>query len=247
MPLFAWLGPMEIGIVALVALALFGSRKLPELMSGVRIGCRQFKNASEALASELNDRDTDLVCEALTHDNRTAEFLRRKGEPEELKSKLILWLAQGFGAGRFPFAPGAWGSLTGMAWALLLLGPESPAVYLAGIVFSTVVAVWICSQAARIPGRHDPDSLVLGKVTAMPVAVGGCVIPWWVQHGTMPDLVALANGWPALVAAFLLFRLFDTWRPWPIRMLGRLPDGWGLVVAEVAAGIASAAALAALI
>ncbi|MCW5558302.1 MAG: twin-arginine translocase TatA/TatE family subunit [Verrucomicrobiae bacterium] len=99
MPILALLGPVEIGIVAFVALVLFQARKFPELMSGVRMGFRKFRSASEELAAELNDQDTDLVVEALTHDNRTAEYLLQNKAPEDVKPKWIVRLAWGFGLG----------------------------------------------------------------------------------------------------------------------------------------------------
>lgn len=243
MPVLALLGAVEFGMVAFVIVLLLGAKKIPELFSGVRTGCREFKNATKELAAELNDRESDLVGEALTHDNRTAEFLLADDEPDEVKSKLIVWLAQGFGVGRIPFAPGTWGSLVGVGWALLLLGPGSLVFYLVGIFLSTLGAVWICDRAVRLSGRHDSGSVVLDQIVAVPIALGGSVMAGWVQDERMPGLAALANGWPALVAAFALFRLFDEWKPWPVRTLRQLPGGWGMVADDSAAGIVSAAVL----
>jgi phosphatidylglycerophosphatase A len=161
-----------------------------------------------------------------------------------MKSQLIVWLAQGFGVGRIRFAPGTWGSLVGILWALLLLWPGSLAFYLAGVIASSLVAAWVCGRAEEILGQHDPGSVVLDEIVAVPVAVGGYVGLWWWQADSLPSVANIGSWWPVLVAAFLLFRLFDIWKPWPIRALQKLPGGWGVVVDDLAAGVASAVVLA---
>lgn len=243
-PLFAQLGAVEIGIAALAVLTLLSAcRKWPELISGIRQGWREFKDEGEQLSAGFKERQTDLVAEALTHDNRTAEYLLPDEKPDNMKSNWIVWLAQGFGVGRIPVAPGTWGSLVGVGWALLLLSPGSLVFYLTGIVLSTLAAVLVCDRAERILGQHDPGSVVLDEIVAVPVALGGYVMLWWGQAGTMPEVAALAGLWPVLAAAFALFRLFDVWKPWPIRALQRLPGGWGVVADDLAAGLVSAVVL----
>lgn len=160
-----------------------------------------------------------------------------------MKSDLIVWLAQGFGVGRIRFAPGTWGSLVGVLWALLLLMPGSAAIYLAGVMVSSLAAVWICGEAEKVLGQHDPGCVVLDEIVAVPIALGGYVVLWWWQAGELPGPAKLAHWWPAAVAAFLLFRLFDIWKPWPIRALQKLPGGWGVVVDDLAAGVVAGAAL----
>lgn len=157
---------------------------------------------------------------------------------------LIVWLAQGFGVGRIRVAPGTWGSVVGVLWALLLLAPGSFAVFVVGILFSSIAAVWICGQAERILGEHDPGSVVLDEIVAVPIALAGYAGLWWFQAGELPAPAKLADWWPATVAAFLLFRLFDIWKPWPIRLLQKLPGGWGVVADDLAAGLVSAFVLA---
>lgn len=158
-------------------------------------------------------------------------------------ANVIVWLAQGFGVGRIRFAPGTWGSLVGVLWALLLLGPGSMAFFVAGILASSLAAVWICGAAEKILGEHDPGSVVLDEIVAVPISLGGYVGLWWFQAGELPNPAKLADWWPATVAAFALFRLFDIWKPWPIRALQKLPGGWGVVVDDLAAGLVSAAVL----
>ena len=158
-------------------------------------------------------------------------------------ANFIVWLAQGLGVGRIHPAPGTWGSLVGVVWALLLLLPGSLVFFVTGILGSSLAAVWICGAAEKILGEHDPGSVVLDEIVAVPVALGGYVGLWWFQAGELPNPAKLADWWPATVASFLLFRLFDIWKPWPIRALQKLPCGWGVVVDDLAAGLVSAAVL----
>ncbi len=160
-----------------------------------------------------------------------------------MKSELIVWLAQGFGVGRIRFAPGTWGSVVGVLWSLLLLWSGSLLFFVAGILASSLVAVWVCGAAEKTMGQHDPGSVVLDEIVAVPIALAGYAGLWWFQAGELPSPSKLAHWWPAVVAAFLLFRLFDIWKPWPIRTLQKLPGGWGVVADDLAAGAVSALVL----
>ena len=97
--------------------------------------------------------------------------MRRAGEGG-MKSKLIVWVAQGFGIGRIPFAPGTWGSVLGIVWALLLLWPRSLSSFFIGTAIAAGFAVWCCGRAERILGQHDPGSVVLDEI-----------VVWLVQRG----------------------------------------------------------------
>jgi phosphatidylglycerophosphatase A len=199
------------------------------------------------------------VAEALTCDNQTAEFLLQSQEesevvkPEDLMSKLIssksqfiVWVAQGFGIGRIPFAPGTWGSMLGVVWSVLLLRYCSPALFASVIVLSSLLAVWICGEAEKILGVSDPGSVVLDEIVAMPLAYFGVELlaarsagDWGLGLFDRPTSpVEPTPGLLLLLAiGFGLFRLFDIWKPWPIRRLQYLPGGWGVVVDDLAAAL----------
>jgi phosphatidylglycerophosphatase A len=135
----------------------------------------------------------------------------------------VHWLAFGFGSGLLPIAPGTWGS----ALAILLYAqlPQLPLVWLiAGLVLLALLGVWICGLSARRLGVHDHGGIVYDEFVGM-----------W--------LVLLVTPWqPAWVlAAFLLFRLFDVWKPWPIRELDHsVPGGLGIMLDDVVAAVYAA-------
>jgi phosphatidylglycerophosphatase A len=161
-------------------------------------------------------------------------------EPCVLSARgLALWIAQGFGSGRIPVAPGTFGSVAGLLWFVLLLLPASLWLFVAGLVASLAVSVWLCGRAEDILQQKDPPSVVLDEVTALPI----CFVPWvvgeWLRHGVMPGpgVFFSAHTWWLTALLFGLFRFFDILKPWPIRQSQRLPGGWGVTVDDVLAAM----------
>jgi phosphatidylglycerophosphatase A len=152
---------------------------------------------------------------------------------------LILWLAQGFGVGRIPFAPGTAGSLVGLLWFALLLATGNPAVFIAGTIAGLAASVWLCGRAENILKQTDPPSVVLDEIAAMPL----CFALWvemeyhWTDILPSPELFFFRRDWPVAVGIFLAFRLFDIWKPWPIRQSQKLPGGWGVVIDDLLAAV----------
>lgn len=150
---------------------------------------------------------------------------------------VVLWLALGLGAGRLRPAPGTWGSMVGVGWTLALLVPGSPVIYGLGALLGVALAIPACGFAETELGQQDPPSVVLDEVVAMPLAFGGHVALWAWSGAGVPG-VSTWQAWSLhVLAAFGLFRLLDIWKPWPIRLLQRLPGGWGVVLDDVAAGV----------
>ena len=137
------------------------------------------------------------------------------------------WLACGFGSGLAPVAQGTFGSLAAIApW--LLLRQYSLSLNLAVIVIGFVVGVWACDIAGRALGVDDHRSLVWDEFIGQWIAL----------------LPALAAPWWTIVLGFALFRLFDIWKPWPIRYVDRhLKGGLGVMADDVIAGIFAAVVL----
>lgn len=135
-------------------------------------------------------------------------------------------IATFFGAGLLKPAPGTWGSLGAIAvWAgVAWLWKPSAALFglelLAGIVIVIMVGIPAATIAARESGRHDPGFVVIDEVAGQWIALLGSPVDW--RHG----LIAL-----------VLFRLLDVTKPPPARQLERLPEGWGIVFDDVAAGL----------
>ena len=127
-------------------------------------------------------------------------------------------LASVFGAGYSPVASGTVGSLvTAVAIWLLPLTPLRIAVALAVV---TPLGIWAGSRVERALGRKDPGVIVIDEVAGMLLSV-----------------VLLPRSIPGLVTAFLLFRLFDIWKPFPARESQALTGGVGVMVDDLIAGL----------
>jgi phosphatidylglycerophosphatase A len=148
-------------------------------------------------------------------------------------------MAQGFGAGRLPFAPGLFGSLVGLLWFGLLLLTGNLWLYIAGALVGVAISVWLCGVAERILKQTDPGSVVLDEIIALPI----CFLPWvtldWFRTHQLPTWESFftARTWGPTLIIFVLFRLFDVVKPWPVRQSQAFPGGWGVTVDDVLAAI----------
>lgn len=138
-----------------------------------------------------------------------------------------LWaraIATFFGVGRIHPGPGTWGSAaTVILWTLLAYALPGnlrtpAAIGLAAIV--TLIGIPAATQVARAYGKKDPQFVVIDEVAGQLIA-----------------LVSAPVSWKAFLAAFILFRAFDIIKPPPVRQLEALPEGFGIVLDDVAAGI----------
>lgn len=152
-------------------------------------------------------------------------------------SRLIVLLAEGFGAGRSPVAPGTFGTLVGFGWIFLLLLPRSLALYAAGTVAGILAALWIGARAEAILQKKDPGSIVIDEIVALPLAF--LPVIWTVSNRSAKEIFAAA--WMELILCFCFFRLFDVWKPWIIRRSQAWPGG--LVVDDLLAALATAGVL----
>ena len=142
-----------------------------------------------------------------------------------MKAGAWAWvIATFFGAGRLPAAPGTWGSAAtvliwwGMTrWLSAAWQPEA-AVGLAAV--AVAVGIPAATRVARELGHKDPGCVVIDEVA-----------------GQLITLIAVPVSWKTLLAGFILFRAFDTTKPPPVRKMERLPEGTGIVVDDVGAGI----------
>jgi len=147
-------------------------------------------------------------------------------QPTGKKTFWAWTVATFFGAGLGKPGPGTWGSVAavlvwaGVAWALHPSQQTLLVVLLAGIVLSIGLGVPAATIAARESGREDPGFVVVDEVAGQWIALLG-------SHARWQD---------ALLALFL-FRLFDITKPFGIRRLEQLPEGWGIIFDDVAAGL----------
>ena len=155
----------------------------------------------------------------------------------------VLWVAQGFGAGRIPVAPGTCGSLVGLLWFFLLLRTGNFWLFLLGTLLGLALSVWLCGKAERILKQTDPGSIVVDEITAMPLCFAVWVgVPWFArQEWPTADSFLGPRTWLLTALAFGLFRLIDVAKPWPIRRSQKLPGGWGVTIDDALAAIYVAA------
>jgi len=145
---------------------------------------------------------------------------------KQVFSNPIHFLAYGFGAGLSPKAPGTMGTLAAIPLYLLLMHAGTW-IYLGGLTFSLVAGVFICGYTAEKLQLDDP----------------GCVV-WDEVAGYLLTMLGLPFGIVWIVAGFALFRLFDIWKPWPIRWLDRnIKGGLGIMLDDVVAALVSCAIL----
>jgi phosphatidylglycerophosphatase A len=150
-----------------------------------------------------------------------------------------LWLAQGFGLGRIPLAPGTFGSVAGVLWFGLLLATGTFWLFAAGTLGALALSVWLCGEAEKTLGQKDPGSVVLDEIAALPVCFWAWVaIQFW-KTGSLPGFAWFfsARTWPTTLGLFVAFRFFDVTKPWPVHQSQSLPGGWGVTIDDVLAAV----------
>ena len=119
---------------------------------------------------------------------------------------------------------------------------------LALLVLLAAIGVWSASRAAAYAGIEDPQFVVIDEVAGQHFALLLPLIPIALPHFTAHMdfsvfaiffALSLVN-WKYLLLGFILFRVFDIWKPWPIRRLEKLPGGWGIMADDWMAGIYAA-------
>ncbi|HET8677841.1 MAG TPA: phosphatidylglycerophosphatase A [Blastocatellia bacterium] len=141
-------------------------------------------------------------------------------------------IATGAGVGFAPVAPGTFGAIEALAIfiATSALMADSPRSHLLLLIALNIVifaiGVWSASRACRISNLEDPSQVVIDEVSGQLIAL---------------TPVALAPSVAGVIVAFVLFRLFDIFKPYPIRRLERLRAGWGVMSDDGLAGIYAAA------
>jgi len=150
-----------------------------------------------------------------------------------------LWIAQGFGVGRIPVAPGTFGSVVGVLWFGLLLMTGNLWLFAAGTIAAIALSVWLCGAAEKTLGQTDPGSVVLDEIAAMPVCFWGWVTILFWKNSEMPAFAHFftARTWPLTLGVFAAFRFFDVAKPWPVYQSQSLHGGWGVTIDDVLAAV----------
>lgn len=132
------------------------------------------------------------------------------------------WIALGFGSGLSPVAPGTAGSLAALLPWFALRELPIPAFVFALIV-AFAIGVWACNWAVRRLQIADPGAIVWDEFVGQWLALAPLM---WMQRG-----------WVWIVAGFILFRIFDIFKPWPVSWADRkLGGGFGVMADDVLAG-----------
>ncbi|HZQ56192.1 MAG TPA: phosphatidylglycerophosphatase A [Bryobacteraceae bacterium] len=138
-------------------------------------------------------------------------------------NRAALTLATWFGCGYFPWGPGTAGAAAAVLIAAVIHFSAGAGritlLILIGALFAP--AVWAATRTARLVKATDPGIVVADEVLGQWVTLLG----------------AAALNWKTFLAGFLLFRIFDIWKPWPVYQFEKLPEGAGIICDDIAAGI----------
>jgi phosphatidylglycerophosphatase A len=142
-------------------------------------------------------------------------------------------IATFFGAGHLRPASGTWASAITVVLAVLAYQAGWALAVPAGFVLATVAGFWAVPRYLAVRGGEDPSEVVIDEVAGQLLALSFTVIPLW-RHG-VPDLMLAA--WPGWAVPFLLFRLFDIWKPWLVGRADRRGDAAGVMLDDLWAGL----------
>jgi phosphatidylglycerophosphatase A len=145
----------------------------------------------------------------------------------EVESRAPLWatlIATFFGIGRLRPGPGTWGSAAAVVlWAAAAhaISPSLRAIVVTtSAALITLIGIPAATRVARACGRKDPQFVVIDEVAGQLIA-----------------LIAVPLEWKTFLAGFILFRVFDIVKPPPVRQLEQLPEGTGIMLDDLAAGL----------
>ena len=140
--------------------------------------------------------------------------------PQGFLKNPINFLAFGLGSGCAPKAPGTFGTAAAVLF-YLPLQYLSIWLYLGFIVVTFALGVWLCDRASKTLGVHDHGGIVWDEF-----------VGYWIT------MIAAPAGWIWILLGFLLFRLFDIWKPWPIKVADDVVEGgFGIMIDDVLAGV----------
>lgn len=137
-------------------------------------------------------------------------------------------IASVFGIGYFPVASGTVMSMIAIPFAIWIARAGGGVALLIASLIAFAIGVWACGAHVRATGREDPSECVIDELAGQWLACAGIAL------GFGPGSAA------EFALAFLLFRLFDVLKPWPISAAEKLPGGMGVMADDMVAGLAAA-------
>ena len=152
--------------------------------------------------------------------------MKADAAPVPFWRRVVHFFAFGFGSGKAPVAPGTFGTLVGIP-AYLLIQPFATYIYVAIVAGMFGVGVWICHVTECDLGVHDHPGIVWDEIV-----------------GYLITMFLAPPGWAWIALGFVLFRLFDIWKPFPIRQIERrIQGGFGNMLDDALAAICAWAVL----
>ena len=142
----------------------------------------------------------------------------------------VHFCALGFGSGLIPLMPGTFGSLAAIP-LILLLAPGGNVIFITATILSSIAGVYFCGKTATDMGVHDHGSIVWDEVAGM-----------------LLTFLFVPLSMSTLIAGFVLFRIFDILKPWPIGPVDKtVHGGLGIMLDDILAGIMACVCLHGLI
>lgn len=136
------------------------------------------------------------------------------------------FIAYGFGSGLAPKAPGTFGTLVALP-IFWLIQDWHIAAYLFFVLVAFLGGIWLCQRTVEWLKQDDPSGVVWDEIVGYLVA-----------------MIAAPSGWLWMLLGFVLFRLFDIWKPWPVSLADKkLHGGLGIMLDDVVAGLYVALAM----
>jgi phosphatidylglycerophosphatase A len=140
--------------------------------------------------------------------------------PKAVWTNPLYFIAFGFGSGAMPIAPGTFGTLLAIPF-YLLLRPLPLYAYLVVVLAFIIFSIWVSDRVSREIHVHDHQGMCIDEFA-----------------GFFVTMIAAPHDWPWIVLGFFLFRLFDIWKPWPIRWIDeKVQGGFGMILDDVVAGL----------
>lgn len=138
--------------------------------------------------------------------------------------RIIVFCGVGFGSGLAPKAPGTFGSAFALLFVPLWLAIGFTGSIIA-ITIMSLIGIWICGKTAEIMGVHDDGRIVWDEFAGQSITF-------------LPLIYFGQMSWLWVLIGFALFRLFDIWKPWPIRVIDRqVGGGFGIMFDDIIAGV----------
>lgn len=140
--------------------------------------------------------------------------------PDNIWQNPLYFIAFGFGSGAIPFAPGTFGTLLAIPF-YLLLRPLPPSAYIIFVIVFIIFTSWLSDRISREINIHDHPGMCIDEFA-----------------GFFVTMICAPSGFIWIILGVILFRLFDIWKPWPIRLLDeKVHGGFGMIIDDVVAGL----------